>query len=58
MALLRGCRRCGTGYPIVTQALTSPGPVEVRLCAPCREQAASENAAAPARSVGGDPVVG
>lgn len=53
MALVRGCGRCGTGYPTVTTVRTPVGPVDVRLCDPCREQAGAENAAAAARVSGG-----
>ena len=58
MPLIRGCGRCGTGYPRVTRVATPAGPVEVRLCGDCRAQAAAENDAARARSVGSDPVTG
>lgn len=50
MALVRGCHRCGTGIPIVTRVQASPDVlVEIRLCQPCRHQAAAESAAAWAR---------
>jgi len=62
MALVRGCTRCGTGRPIITQARASTGAhpsagvlVDVRLCAGCRHLAAAENVAARARSTGGVP---
>jgi hypothetical protein len=58
MALVRGCSRCGTGWPRVTQERTPTGPVEVRLCDDCLTRASAENTAAQARSVGSDPVTG
>jgi len=62
MALVRGCTRCGTGYPTVTRVRAHPHPsgglVEVRLCTDCRNLAAAENTAARARSTGSDPVPG
>lgn len=54
VSLIRGCRRCGLGYPVITQVPTPAGVVEVRLCQPCRDQAGLENAAALTRSTGSD----
>lgn len=58
MALIRGCSRCGTGWPTITHVRTPTGPVEVRLCTGCRLLAAGENAAAQTRSTGADPIPG